>query len=147
MLGGHRCTVLSAHAPYTSHMVPRRTYKATRDMFGRRTEASSPEPVASSPGAGSEQRAAERRQRPVPLWVVPWSIPLFIVLMVVVLSVASPLIAVALALVVVTAIGVALARVTKGKDTEELRRIDPLFRRFDDYRRNYLGLDRDRPPE
>jgi hypothetical protein len=89
--------------------------------------------------------SVERSQKPISPGLVPWLLPAFFVLVVLAFGALPLLGGAALVLLVLGAICVTLYRATENMDYVQMRREDPLYRGFDDFRRGrgYRGLDSD----
>jgi hypothetical protein len=119
-------------------------------MFGRPVQPPAP---GSTPDGASQQRSEVRRQRPIPPGLVPWIAVLLLVAVLAVIVAAPALVSIPVVIVAVLAvcgrIAMALYKANKDVPYHELRRRDPLYRSFDDFRRGrgYRGLDQDGPAE
>jgi hypothetical protein len=112
-----------------------RLRRTGQDMFGR------PLPPAPAPVAAPR---ASRLRRPIPPGLVPF-IPVFAVVAVLVALLLVPILGIVLLVACLGTVIWMRYRAVKDVDYYTLRRRDPLYRAFDDYRRRRNGSDdRDR---
>ena len=111
-------------------------------MFGRPLAPTKPRRSVGSPTRRSERSPGPRRRAQVPAGLRPF-LPLLALVLVLAGFALAPGVGLAMLLVLVGAIAVRRYRVVKDLDYYELRRQDPYFRSWDDYRhgRGYRGLD------
>jgi hypothetical protein len=115
-------------------MITRRAKE--QDMFGRPVPAPSPGPTSNG---ASQQRSGEPGRRSIPPGLVPWIPVLLLVAVLAVILAAPAFVSIPVVIIAVLAVcgRVALTLYKANRDVPyyELRRRDPLYRSFDDFRR------------
>jgi len=116
-------------------------------MFGRQTQASATSPSAVTPPSNPEAPlTTEPRKQTIPVWLVPWLVPLVAVLAIVGAATQGR-VAVILGVVVIVGLGGVLFWATRGNDYSDLSRNDRFLKGRNPYEmtRNDRYL-RDRVP-